>query len=191
MMQALKTWAFWTIAITHGLGATAFVTITIHVIPALTDTGMSLQMASTVVATYTTTAVVVQVFSGFLGDRFPKPPLIAMFITIQGFGILILAMWSSLPMAFLFAFIFGIGFGGRVPLLVSIRGEYFGKKAFGAILGMSQVPMNIIMVAAPVLAGRLYDTQGSYLVPFVGLSVVCFAGAILILTTRKPNLTNS
>ena len=94
-------------------------------------------------------------------------------------------------MAFLFAFIFGIGFGGRVPLLVSIRGEYFGKKAFGTILGMSQVPMNIIMVAAPVLAGRLYDTQGSYLVPFVGLSVVCFAGAILILTTRRPNLTNS
>lgn len=186
--QALRTPAFWAITITHGLGATAFVTIAIHIVPALTDAGMSLQMAATVVATYTATGVVFQLVAGFLGDRLPKPPLIAAFNAIQGLGLLIAATTSTVPAAFLFAVVFGIGFGGRGPLLTAIRGEYFGRKSFGTILGVSQLPMNLLMMGAPILAGYLYDVQGTYIVPFVGLAVLCFLGAALILLARKPTL---
>ncbi len=186
--QALRTSAFWVITVTHGFGATAFVTIAIHIVPALTDGEMSLQMAGTVVAAYTATGVMFQLVGGALGDRLPKPPLIAVFIAIQGLGILVAVGTDGTPGAFLFAVLFGIGIGGRVPLLTAIRGEYFGRKSFGSILGVSQLPMNLIMMGAPILAGYLFDVQGSYTVPFIGLSVMCFLGAGLILLSRKPTL---
>jgi MFS family permease len=186
--QAVRTTAFWAITVTHGFGATAFTTIAIHIVPALTDTGMSLTMAGVVVAVYTSTGVVFQLVGGFLGDRLPKPPLIAFFIATQGLGILIVAFNSSVPGAFLFAVVFGMGFGGRVPLLTAIRGDYFGRKSFATILGVSQLPMNLIMMGAPVLAGYLFDLQGTYRVPFVGLTVLNLMGAVLILVARKPKL---
>ena len=186
--QAVRTTAFWAITVTHGFGATSFTTIAIHIVPALTDTGMSLTMAGVVVAVYTSTGVVFQLVGGFLGDRLPKPPLIAFFIATQGLGILIVAFNSSVPGAFLFAVVFGMGFGGRVPLLTAIRGDYFGRKSFATILGVSQLPMNLIMMGAPVLAGYLFDLQGTYRVPFVGLTVLNLMGAVLILVARKPKL---
>jgi sugar phosphate permease len=184
--QALRTWAFWSISISHGIGATAFVTISLHILPALTDTGLSLQVASTVVAAYTGTAIASQLLGGYLGDRLPKTPLIALYMVIQGLGILVAANGPGLAGSYGFAVLFGIGFGGRVPLLVAIRGEYFGRRAFATILGISQLPMNVLMVAAPIGAGYLYDQQGSYFTPFLILTVACFAGAVLILSTRKP-----
>ncbi|MDP6511849.1 MAG: MFS transporter, partial [SAR202 cluster bacterium] len=80
----------------------------------------------------------------------------------------------------------GIGFGGRIPLLTAIRGEYFGRKAFATIMGLSQMPNNIAMMFAPLFAAYMFDTQGSYMVPFFIFSILNFLGAILVLWVRKP-----
>jgi MFS family permease len=73
-----------------------------------------------------------------------------------------------------------------VPLLTAIRGDYFGRENFATILGFSQLPMNVVMMAAPIAAGFFYDTLGSYTVPFVGLAALNALGATLILLARKP-----
>ncbi|HBF00049.1 MAG TPA: MFS transporter, partial [Dehalococcoidia bacterium] len=52
--------------------------------------------------------------------------MIAVFLAIQGIAIIIIAFADSVPLAYLFALLYGIGFGGRNPLTTAIRGEYFG-----------------------------------------------------------------
>jgi len=47
--EALRTTAFWAITAAHGFSAVAAVTISVHIIPAMTDIGMSLAQAGTVV----------------------------------------------------------------------------------------------------------------------------------------------
>ena len=96
-----------------------------------------------------------------------KTLLIAFFLLIQGIGILLFALFDliQLPLmpfdemsfglfdisleflnvywlAYVGALLYGIGFGGRSPLTTAIRGEYFGRKAFATIMGISQLPMN-------------------------------------------------
>lgn len=94
-------------------------------------------------------------------------------------------------MAYLFAILYGIGFGGRIPLLTAIRGEYFGRKAFATIMGLSQFPNNIAMIFAPLFAGFMYDRYESYFIPFLAFSVLAFLGALLMLTVRRPRLVQS
>ena len=165
----------------------AIITISVHLIPALTDIGMSLQMAGTVVAIYTSAGFAFQLISGYLGDKLPKPPLIAFFTAIQAVAMIILATVPTTAGVFAFAVIFGIGFGGRIPVLLSIRGEYFGRKNFATIVGVGQLPMNIAMMVAPVATGYVYDTTGSYMIPFISLGILCFLGAILIMYVKKPS----
>jgi MFS family permease len=184
--EAVKTSAFWAITAAHSFSAISAVTIAVHIVPALTDIGMSLPLAGIVVTTYTLAGVFSQLVSGLLGDRLPKAPAIAVFIVIQGLGMLVAATVQTIPGAFLFAVLYGIGFGGRIPLLTSIRGDYFGRENFATIFGISQVPMNLASVIGPILAGYLFDHLGSYTVPFFGLGVLNGVGAILILLARKP-----
>ena len=184
--EALGTSAFWAITAAHGFSAIAGITIAVHIIPDLTDIGMSLPLAGTVVTTIGIVGVVFQLVGGFAGDRLPKPPLIAAFIVIQALGMFVLATVQTVPGAFLFAVLYGIGFGGRIPLLVAIRGDYFGRENFATILGVSQLPMNLASMGAPIAAGYFFDTLGSYMVPFLSLAVMNVIGAILILLARKP-----
>jgi MFS family permease len=89
-------------------------------------------------------------------------------------------------MLYLFAVVFGMGFGGRNPLTTAIRGEYFGRASYGKILGMSTVPMNVLLLVAPPLAGFMRDVQGTYTQAFLGLAALNVLGGILFLNARKP-----
>lgn len=184
--EALRTRAFWFIAIAHIASAVPIVTLSIHLVPKLTDIGLSLPMAGVVVATYTIVALPIQFLSGYLGDKFPKPPLIFFFLSLQAVALLVIAVTTSIFGAFLFAVLFGVAFGGRMPLLFSIRGEYFGRKSFATIMGMSQLPSNFMMIGAPLFAGYMFDTTGTYFVPFSFFAAFTFLGAFLILFAKKP-----
>ena len=189
--QALRTSAFWTLTIVHLSSTISIVTLSIHLAPKLTDMGFSLTAAALVPVVYTSVALPAQFIAGFVADRFPKPLVTFVFLLFQAAGILVIAYAESAPMAYLFAILYGIGFGGRIPLLTAIRGEYFGRKAFATIMGLSQFPNNIAMIFAPLFAGFMYDRYESYFIPFFAFSILAFLGALLMLTVRKPRLAES
>ena len=186
LQEALRTRALWIITFAHTCAGIAVAVAFVHIAPHLTDRGLSLEMAGTIVATYTLIGVVSQLTAGIIGDRLPKPPLIAFFIALQGTGMLLAVFISNVPTALLFGIVFGLGFGGRTTLLTAIRGEYFGRRAFATIVGVSQLPMNIIWMGAPILAGYLFDIWGSYTLPFIALAIFNYVGAAIILLARKP-----
>ena len=184
--QAIKTPAFWMLTIAQVASSVSIVTLALHLVPKLTDTGMSLSGAGTVVTTYTIVALPALFVSGYYADRLPKTVMIAFFLFLQGTGILVIALFDSFLMAYVFAVFYGVGFGGRSPLSTAIRGDYFGRKAFATIMGMSQLPMNLAMIAAPLFAGYMFDTTGAYIVPFTTFAALSFLGAVLMLFVRKP-----
>ena len=184
--QALKTPAFWMLTIAQVASSVAIVSLALHLVPKLTDTGMSLTAAASVHTTYTIIALPAQFISGYYADRLPKTLMIAFFMFVQGAGILIIALFDGVMMAYVFAALYGIGFGGRSPLTTAIRGEYFGRKAFATIMGISQFPMNIAMIFAPLFAGYMFDTTGTYIVPFTIFAGLTFAGGVLMIFVRRP-----
>ena len=184
--QALVTPAFWLLTIAQVASSVAIVTLALHLVPKLTDTSMSLTQAALVQTVSTIAALPTQFASGYYADRLPKTQLIALFMLIQAAGILVFGLLDAHWTAYVGAVLYGVGFGGRSPLSTAIRGEYFGRKAFATIMGISQLPMNIAMIFAPLFAGYMFDTTGTYVVPFTSFAVLCFLGAILMLFVRKP-----
>jgi len=184
--QALRTPAFWILTVMQVASSVAIVTLALHLVPKLTDMGMTLSGAGTVVLTYTIVALPSQFLSGYFADRLPKTLMIAVFLAIQGIALTIIAFADTVLLAYIFALLYGIGFGGRNPLTTAIRGEYFGRKAFATIMGISQFPMNIGMIGAPLFAGYMFDTTNSYVIPFSVFAILTFFGAFLMLFVRKP-----
>jgi cyanate permease len=42
------------------------------------------------------------------------------------------------------------------------------------------------MIGAPLFAGYMFDTTGSYFVPFITFAAISFSGAVLMLFAQKP-----
>jgi len=186
--QALRTAAFWILTISNIASGVAVSSLVIHLVPKLTDMGFSLGTASVVVTTVTASAIPTMFVAGVLGDRLPKPLLLCAVFLLQGSAIMVLAIFDSMVWAWVFAPLYGIAFGGRIPLVTALRSEFFGRKSFATISGLSQFPASLATMGGPVFAGYLFDIRGSYFVPFLAFSILSFIGAVVVLFARQPRV---
>jgi len=184
--QAIRTSAFWLISFGHGFTSMIILAIFAHLGLLIRDKGFDLQTTAWIVIVYTAVAMAFQLVGGYLGDRIPKRIGLFVFTSIQAAGVVVLAISSTLTMFYLFAILFGMGFGGRNPLTTAIRGEYFGRTSFGKILGLSTVPMNVLLLVASPFAGFMRDVQGTYSTAFLVLAALNFLGGVLFLMAKKP-----
>ena len=184
--EAVRTRSFWLITMGHACSSIVIVTITVHLGPMLDDRGFSLQTVGWVVGAYTGVAAIFTLLGGYVGDRLPMRFALFGFSAVQSGAVLVLLLADTAPMVFLFAALMGVGFGGRNPLTTAIRGVYFGRKAFASITGMSMIPMNVMLLTAPLFAGIMFDATQSYAVPMVVVAIVSLAGSTLFLFLGSP-----
>ena len=184
--EAVRTRAFWLISFGHAFGAMVNVTIMVHLGLLLDDREFSLAMVGLVVATMMAVSALATLVGGLMGDRVPVRYSLFVFAAFQSVAVVVLILADSVPMAFVFAVLMGIGWGGRSAPTSSVRGIYFGRKAFASITGMSMVPMNFLLLGGPLFAGYMYDARGNYDLPFVTIAVVSFMGSCLYLFLGEP-----
>ncbi|NQW22582.1 MAG: MFS transporter [SAR202 cluster bacterium] len=186
--QAVRTPAFWLIAFGHGFTSMVIIAIMAHLGLLMSDKGFEVQDTAFVVSVYTGVAMVFQLVGGYVGSRIPIRLALACFTCLQALGVIVLVFADSLPMFYVFAMVFGAGFGGRNPLTVAIRGEYFGTASFGKILGLSTVPMNLLLLIAAPLVGWMRDVQGNYTDGFIVMILANFVGAVCFILARRPEI---
>lgn len=184
--EALRTRAFWAISWSHTLANLSTGVVSSQVVLHLKAVGISLTSASLVIPVMGGVAFVFQLIGGQIGDRMGKRVPASMFILLQAVAVVVLAFTNGMPMAMAFAVLWGIGFGGRTPLLHAMRGDYFGRKRYATIMSLSAVPMAFGMTIMPWVAGRVFDIQGTYQWVFVGLAGACVAGAGVVLFATPP-----
>ena len=195
LRDALRTPTFWLISFGQGFTSMVLIAMMAHLAPMLWDQGVSVPMAGWVVSTYTAMSMIFQIVGGYVGDMISKRFAYFVFTSIQAGAVVVLVFVPELSamlhvphlvVVFSFAIMFGIGFGGRNPISTSIRGEYFGRSSFGKIMGMSQVPMNIMLLGAPIYPAILHDAYGSYDFAFLSLAFLNFIGGAMFLLAKKP-----
>lgn len=186
--QAMRTRAFWIIPLVHSFTAFTNTAVNVHGIPHLVDVGLTTSMAAVALATYGIVEWFWRIGASPIGDWVDKRYVISIHCIIQALGATILGFTRSMRTAVLFAVIFGIGHGGRGPPLHAIRGEYFGRKHFGTIMGIGSLISSVSGFITPLLLGYLYDVQGTYLWGFLAMSAVTLSGAVIILFATKPRI---
>jgi len=91
---------------------------------------------------------------------------------------------QSLSRLTLFAVVFGLGFGGSFTMIQLVTVETFGQRSLGKILGIISLIDTLGAAAGTVLMGRLKDSTGDYLVPFVIVTAVALLAVINVLFIR-------
>ena len=191
LSEAMKTRAFWALAITHGLTNISVGAISAHIYLHLSDgNGVNLSPYSSgfVLAIMAIFSFTFQILGGVLGDRVNKLAVLPIFIIIQAAALFVITFAKDINGAIIFAVLWGIGFGARTPIFHSLRGHYFGRKHFGTISGVMSFPMSMGMMATPVLVGWAFDVRGSYQFSFIVMAILCVVASLSVLFVKKPQI---
>ena len=187
MREALRTRAFWFISIAHTGSVLVVSVIQVHFIAYVTDDlGLTLTAASLMVTLQTTTNLVFRPIGGWLADRSSSRLVTAVAMLGHMVALLVLAFASNSVGIAAAALLNGAAWGARVPVVVSMRAEYFGSGSFGAIMGVSSLVVTSGAVVAPIAAAWAYDVLGSYTLSFVILAVLAGLGSLFLFALPKP-----
>ena len=185
--EALLTFAFWMLILGTGARALAMTAIVLHEVKYLTDVrGISLVQASAALGATVSISLIGRLGFGILGDYFEKRYLLIVTILFQAVGIYILAGATTMPRVWLFVVVYGIAYGGAIPLYMAIVGDYFGRKNFATIRGYMQLFQIPTTVLGSVFAGWVYDTTGNYQVAFTTFIVALLVGTAFLFLARRP-----
>ena len=185
--EALRTRAFWLLALGHGVALLVVTAVNVHAITHLKEgLGYTVAQASFFI-TLMTVGQAGGVGLGYaIGDRFDKRHVAAWCMVAHAAGLLMLTYATGPVMLTAFAALHGVAWGLRGPFMQAIRADYFGRNAIGMIMGLSAAIIALGQVGGPLVAGALADAFGHYRVGFTLLAALAGLGSLLFLLAKKP-----
>ncbi len=180
IQEAVRTRQFWRITLGLGLVGIVVIGLQVHLVPMMTDRGLSDAQAASLLVIFGLSSLVGRVVGGFIIDRVHGAIVgpIVMLAPIAGLFFLHPPFTSA---AVAVAFI-GVAFGIEGDLLAVLITRYLGTRNFGRILGPVQAAFLLGSAFGPLLLGLGYDTWGSYDPVIPVLMGVLVVGALLIAT---------
>ncbi len=189
LRQAMRTPAYWLMTLSWLCAMVGVGAINVHCIPFLTDMNIDETVASGMMAMMVFFTVPARFIGGLLADRVRKDRLqflVAGAFLLQAIGISLFLLNQSIAMVYVFLILYGFGNGAPTPLRLTMGGRYFGRKAFASIQGSSMVFTAPVGLLAPVYAGWVHDTTGSYISAFILFAVLSALAAFFMCLMRPP-----
>ncbi|MEM7540444.1 MAG: MFS transporter [Pseudomonadota bacterium] len=172
--EATRTRPFWLMVAVFFFGGFASQTLHVHQVAFLVDHGISALIGSSVVATVGVASIVGKTGGGWLADRFERERVFVSGVSIMvlSVGVILLAgHTASIPLAYLFAVMLGIGYSATASIAPAMVSDRFRGENFGVILGVGLFGASIGTASGPWLAGLIFDLTGSYTIPFLAAAL--------------------
>ena len=127
--QALRTQAFWLMAVGSALAFLTIATLQVHWVPYLESAGFSRDEAAFVLPLLPLSTVVGRLGFGFLADIWDKKRITALAFALQAAAILMLSTIdvSRTWTLYLFFAMWGVGFGATIVTRMTLQGYLFGR----------------------------------------------------------------
>ncbi len=123
---------------------------------------------------------------GVLGDLFESRYIWIAGSLASGLGILVLLNATSGTDLYLYAALVGFGYGTCMTCLMTLPANYFGHRAYAAVIGFLSVAGTTVGAFATYGAGYTYDHFGSYARMFYLIAILGFVGSVLALFLKPP-----
>ena len=183
--EARRTGTFWLMICAFFLMSVSFHGYIIHLVPLLTDRGLSAQSAALTASLAGGAALIGKIGIGYLLDRFFAPAVAVWFFC--GFALGIFLLWSGAVggAVFVSVVLVGLGLGTELDVMPYVVSRYFGLRAFGEIYSYTFAIFTLGAVVGPPLMGAGFDATGSYSL-VLGTFVVAALTAAGLMTRLGP-----
>src|SRR6186713_1028282 len=127
-----------------------------------------------------------RVLLGLLADRFGAKRVLVCALLAQAISIATYLKVNELREFYALAVIFGVAYGGGMPLYASLARDYFGQRIMGTVFGAATMLSSLGMSIGPVAGGWVFDTYDNYAWLYIASAAVAVGAVMLATTFPKP-----
>lgn len=186
--QALRTKAFWVLAIAIGMRLMAQSALTVHFVPMLVSRGIGEGTAAILVSVTAFVRLPSVVVAGFLADKWSRSKVAAGAMVL---GVAAATFITFGPSGLLAAIVFAALFAGAEScntVTWALIGQYFGRRYFATLRGIVSMVQSAMSFLGPIVAGLIFDTTQSYRIAFMAIAVAYTLAAMIFWLLRAPRL---
>jgi MFS family permease len=121
---------------------------------------------------------------GMIADRKGVKRTLVAGLVLQALAIGAYAFIDSLPAFYALAIVFGVAYGGVMPLYAVLVRDAFGPRIMGTMFGAVSLCASLGMALGPGLGGFVFDTWGNYSRLYIGSCVVGLCAVAVALMFR-------
>ena len=184
----LRDSQFWIMVVCYSLAVMAEMSTMVHQVAYALDRQIDKVAAASSLGMIGMASIVGRFFFGWLCDRISD----AKYASALGFffmavGMFLLMRTTTVTTLFVFALLFGFGYGSITALMPFLLADRFGRHILGASYGLLVFfVMAIGGSTGPMITGYIYDLTGSYANAWLLNLAVLVIVTFLILTLKKP-----
>lgn len=182
-----STAAFWKLVMVHYLGCLSHAIIIVYIIPIAVLAGVGSVAAAGVLSTLALVSGITRFLTPVLADRLGPRGTMGVMYVLQGLPVLMLFWTNDTWSFYLFAVVFGIGYGGEGSAFPIINRRYFGEGSLGRSFGWQLSGAMLGMATGGWIGGVLFGFFDDYTLT-IALSVgASLAGAVLIMSMDRTD----
>jgi len=191
LVDALRTRAFWLLALIFVLMSAALNGVQAQIVPLLTDRGLSVATAALMLSAIGVGSFPARLFVGFLLDRVFAPYVAAICFALSALALTWL-IGASAPVGIaLVAIAVGLSLGAENDILGYLTGRYFNIACFGQVYGALLSAYLLGAAAGPYVMARAYALTGNYTLALRGgVVAIAIACVLLFLLPRYAELSD-
>jgi MFS family permease len=171
---------FWLLAAPVFLVGAAVNGINAHLVPLLTDRGMSVPLATSMLSAVGLASVAGRLVYGYLADRLFAPRIAAGFFLLPCFGIYLLIIGAHGGWQLISVVTLGLALGCEIDMVGFLTSRYFGLRRFGELYGYLFAVFAAGTALGPYLMGVVFDGYHSYNAALSSFVVALLIAAVLI-----------
>lgn len=126
---------------------------------------------------------------GLAGDRFGARRVVVVGLMVQALGAGSYYFTRDVAEFYAVAILFGMAYGGVMPLYAVIAREYFPMRIMGTVFGAASMIASLGMALGPAAGGWVFDTFGGYGYLYIGsfgIGLAAVAMALAFPQSRPP-----
>jgi MFS family permease len=192
--QAMRTRDFWVLTVLYSFLSVGISGLMVHLIPLLEDMDYSSAQAASILGLMFLLSGIGRIGAGVLVDMIDYRIVLGGLVVLHILGLLLLSIIgpSQIWLLGIFVLLFGIGFGGTIPLRPFLIMQLFGARSLGSLQGLLQSGATFASIVGPVYYGWVFDTTGSYdQAIYVTLATVVPAIPLTYLLRKPRNVAGS
>ncbi|MCU0760931.1 MAG: MFS transporter [Steroidobacteraceae bacterium] len=185
--EALRTPAFWKIAIGFFFVSGVVAALIINLVPLLIDRGLDRADAAAIASVMGIAVLGGRIGIGFLLDRLHAPSVARTLLGLCAGGCVLLSLADLPGWAIALAVMsLGLAAAAEVDLVAFLSSRFFGMRAYGKIYGWQLTAFYLGAAIGPFAAGRAYDHFQSYLPVLYFAAGALLFGALVTGTLGRP-----
>ena len=191
LRQALRTRAFWLMAVAFAFSNFANMGTIQNSAPFLADIGYPTATGASALGAIAFGSGTGKLFFGWLCDKMRANHVCAIGIALQLAGVLLLLSVradSSVLLIWAYALLLGLGVGAWLPTLSMLGSTHFGLLFYGAVFGALNLAQSMGTSTGPLFSGLVHDVTGSYVGAFTTAAVLLAIAIPTVLLVKKPVL---